>query len=132
MESRMTEQHCVAPHVSSTMKARRHMGARAIPSAAMRNPRLPSTAEGSRRVALMGAHRPRFYLANDFTEGTPEETLEAGKQYLTYAGTYEVPEPLSRLKTGGSGGDHRGLCRALARRCRLARVSRLLALAGRP
>jgi Lipocalin-like domain len=53
---------------------------------------LTYTAEGYMSVAIMGTHRPRFLAANDFTEGTSEEQLAAGKQYLSYAGTYELRE----------------------------------------
>jgi hypothetical protein len=53
---------------------------------------LTYAAEGFMSVAIMGTHRPHFRMANDFAEGTPEEQLVAGKQYLSYAGTYEVRE----------------------------------------
>jgi hypothetical protein len=53
---------------------------------------LTYTAEGFLCVAIMGTHRPHFCTANDYTEGTPEVLLAAGKQYLSYAGTCEVRE----------------------------------------
>jgi hypothetical protein len=53
---------------------------------------LTYTADGYMCIANMGTHRPPFLAANDFTEGSPEEQLVAGKQYLSYAGTYEVRE----------------------------------------
>jgi hypothetical protein len=50
------------------------------------------TAEGTMCVAIMAAHRPRFANANDVAEGTLEELVAAGKQYVSYAGPYEIKE----------------------------------------
>src|SRR5262245_53322090 len=49
-------------------------------------------ADGYMSVAIMGTHRPRFHSANDLTEGTSEEQLDACKRYLSYAGTYILGE----------------------------------------